>query len=188
MQLRNSTRHYGPIALTTHWLTVLLVAVAWLIGTFGDVLPRGAPRQTGLFVHMSAGLAILILALLRLAWRSFDPPPPLEPTRLGPWQEIAARHAHLGLYALLIAIPIMGVTLQFARGEALPVFGLAHIASPWARDRAFAGSVREVHEVLANILMIAVGLHAAVALAHHYVLRDRTLVRMLPGNGRRSCL
>lgn len=187
MQLCNSTRHYGAIALATHWLTVLLVAVAWAIGTFGDVLPRGAPRDAGRYVHISAGLTILLLAAVRLAWRAFDPPPPLEPTRLGAWQEVAARHAHLGLYALLIVIPLMGVTLQFARGDALPVFGLIDIASPWQRDRGFAAAVREVHELLANLLMIAMLLHAAVALAHHYVLRDRTLLRMLPGNGRRSC-
>ena len=44
MQLFNSTRRYGAIPQILHWLTVLLVAVAWVIGVFGDVLPKGAPR------------------------------------------------------------------------------------------------------------------------------------------------
>jgi len=63
----------------------------------------------------------------------------------------------------------------------LPIFGLFEIASPWAKDRAFAGSATEVHEVLANALVILAAGHAAAALVHHWTFRDRTLVRMLPG-------
>jgi cytochrome b561 len=60
------------------------------------------------------------------------------------------------------------------------LFGLTEIASPWVRDRAFARSVKEIHEVMANALIILATLHAVAALLHHWVLRDRTLVRMLP--------
>jgi cytochrome b561 len=81
----------------------------------------------------------------------------------------------------LIALPVVGVLLQFARGDALPVFGIVDIASPWVRDRSFVESLKEVHETLANLLMIAAGLHAAAALVHHWLLGDRTLARMLPG-------
>ena len=184
MQLRNSTRGYGAAALSLHWLTVALVTTAWLLGTFSDDLPRGAVRDLGLRVHIAAGLAIIAVVLMRLVWRLVDPPPPFEPTRFGHWLDIAGRLTHLALYGLVAATPIVGVMLQFARGEALPVFGLVDIASPWVRDRAFAGSLKEIHEVLANLLMIAAGLHAGAALAHHWLLRDRTLMRMLPGGTR----
>jgi len=50
------------------------------------------------------------------------------------------------------------------------------------KDRAFARSVTEVHEILANALVILAGLHAVAALVHHWILRDRTLARMLPGS------
>ncbi len=84
------------------------------------------------------------------------------------------------IYALLIAIPVVGIVTLFARGHALPFFGLLEIASPWPADRAFAHKITEVHELLANAMMSLTGLHAAAALVHHYVLRDRTLLRMLP--------
>jgi cytochrome b561 len=71
---------------------------------------------------------------------------------------------------------------QFARGDAVSIFGLYEIASPWVKDRAFARSVTEVHEILANALVILAGLHAVAALVHHWILRDRTLARMLPGS------
>ena len=81
MQLFNSTKNYGAIPQTLHWLTVVLVAVAWALGAFGDVLPKGAPRESGLLVHVTAGIAILMLLAVRLAWRLADPSPPPEAVR-----------------------------------------------------------------------------------------------------------
>ena len=181
MRFRNSARGYGLVALSLHWLTVGLVVIAWLLGTFGDELPRGSVRSAGLLIHIWAGLVILLLIALRIAWRLFDPPPPFEPTRFGHWADIAARLTHFALYGLLIAVPVVGVLLQFARGDALPIFGIVDIASPWVRDRSFTRSVKEIHESLANLLMMLAGLHAAAALVHHWLLGDRTLARMLPG-------
>jgi cytochrome b561-like protein len=98
-----------------------------------------------------SGLAILILVALRINWRLFDPPPPFEASWFGQWLDLAARLTHLALYGLLIAVPVVGVLVQFARGDALPIFGIVDIASPWVRDRAFAKSLKEVHETLANL-------------------------------------
>jgi cytochrome b561 len=184
MQLRNSARGYGAVSLSLHWLTVGVVLAAWLLGTFGDELPRGAARSGGLLVHIWAGLAILALVALRIVWRLLDPPPPFEATRFGQWLDVAARLTHFALYGLLIAVPVVGVLLQFARGDALPIFGIVDIASPWVKDRAFARSLKEVHETLANLLMIGASLHAAAALVHHWLLGDSTLARMLPGRTR----
>ena len=181
MQFRNSARGYGTVSMSLHWLTVALVAVAWSLGTFGDELPRGAMRSAGLFVHISSGLVLLPLLVFRVAWRWYDRPPPPAATRFGAWLDLAARLTHLALYGLLVAAPIVGIVLQFARGDALPIVGIAEIASPWVKDRTFAASLKDVHEVLANVLMIVAGLHAAAALVHHWILRDRTLARMLPG-------
>jgi cytochrome b561 len=180
MQWRNSNEGYGAVTQTMHWVTVALVILAWLLGQFGDIFPKGAARAAGLFVHNTAGLAVVCILVLRLFWRLTDPPPPIEHTILGAWLDRAGRLVHFVLYALLLAVPIIGIVLQFARGDALPIFGLAQIASPWGADRAFEHSVKEVHEVTANALVILAAFHAAAALVHHWVLRDRTLVRMLP--------
>jgi cytochrome b561 len=80
-----------------------------------------------------------------------------------------------------VAVIGAGIIGQFADGDALPVFGLFDIASPWAKNHQFAEAVEEIHEVLANALVIVAALHTAAALAHHWLLRDRTLTRMLPG-------
>ncbi len=182
--MTNSIHRYGQAPRFLHWLTVILVIVAWTLGTFGDDLPKGAARDTGLLVHISAGLLILMALVMRLGWRVAEPPPPPEPNEFGRWlgafADPAARLAQYTLYALLIAVPIAGIVAQFARGNALPLFGFGEIASPWIRDRAFAHNVTEIHDILANALVIVASFHAAAALVHHFVFRDNTLIRMLP--------
>jgi len=142
----------------------------------------GLARSDGLLTHISAGLAIISLLLARILWRVMDPAPPFELTPLGIWSRSAAKLTHFVLYALLAATPIVGILVQFARGDALPVFGVFEIASPWVKDREFAGSLKDVHETLANALMVVALVHTTAALAHHWILRDRTLIRMLPSS------
>jgi cytochrome b561 len=168
------------IAMALHWAVVVLVLGAWLIGQFGDELPRGTAREAGLFVHMSLGLAIFGFVIVRLFWRLSDPPPAPQLSPFGSRGEWASKAVHYLIYVALIAVPIAGIVLQFARGHGLPIFGLFEIASPWPADRAFAHNVKEVHEVIANGMLALIGLHAGAALVHHYIFRDRTLLRMLP--------
>ena len=83
--MTNPIDRYGLAPRFLHWLTVILVLVAWTLGTFGDDLPKGAARDTGLSVHISAGLLILMALVVRLAWRVAEPPPPPEPNEFGRW-------------------------------------------------------------------------------------------------------
>lgn len=179
MSFRNDATGYGSVARALHWAAALFVVAGWLLGTFIDDFPKSAEPSV-LFVHMSLGLTILALLLVRLGWRLADPVPPAAETAFSPWSDRLALLMQWLLYALLLAAPVSGIVLEFARGQPVPVFGLFDIASPWPRDRAFARSVKEVHELLTDALLILASLHALAALAHHYVLKDATLLRMLP--------
>lgn len=171
---------YSAPAQLFHWLSVLLVGFAWLSGLLGDDLPKGSIRAMGLFAHVSAGQIIAALLVLRILWRFNDPPRPAEPSPRGARADVPPMLMQAALYLLLIAIPVCGVVLLFAKGQPLPLFGLAEIASPWVKDRAFAHSVKEVHEFMAHSLIVLATSHAALALVHHYVAKDRVLKRMLP--------
>jgi cytochrome b561 len=180
MQLGNSDARYGVIPQTIHWLTVIFIAVGWLLGQLMDDFPR-AVRPSVLFAHMTLGQCVIALLVIRLIWRFADPPPPTEKTQFGTALEIAAKLNHYTLYLLLLAVPVAGIVVQLKRGNALPIFGLWNFTSPWPADRSMARSVLEAHEYLANALLLLAGVHAAAAIAHHWLLRDRTLMRMLPG-------
>ena len=180
---------YGPTSRLLHWLTVLLVIVAWTLGTFGEELfgegeEAGRSAAFGLNLHIWAGLAILMLAALRFPWRIANPPPPAEANEFNrwliSWTDPAARLTHYALYLLLFVVPIAGILLQFSRGHALSLFGLAEIGSPFIADRGFAHNLKELHEILADLLVIVALFHATAAIIHHVVFRDSTLVRMAP--------
>ena len=186
MQIFNSSQRYGTVAKSLHWLTVIAVSLAWFLGTFDDIFPKGPARASAFAAHVFAGLSFLAILALRLPWRLFDRPPAPEVSGPGGWIDRIGGYAHLMLYGLLILAPVSGVVLQFARGDALPVFGFFEIASPWPADRAFSRNVKNLHEVLTNGLVILAGLHIAAALMHHWILRDNTLRRMIPGLGGRQ--
>ena len=175
-----------------HWVTVALVALAWILGTFGDELSEGPSREAGLFAHISMGLVILVVAVVRIPWRSANPPPKVIPTEFGrwlvEWTDPVSRIMQYVLYALLLAVPILAIVLQFARGQSLPFFGLFEIPSPWLADKVFARSLKEVHEVSANVLVILALFHMSAALLHHLVFGDSALRRMLPHFRVKGCV
>lgn len=181
MQLANSKARYGAVPQAVHWLTAVFVLCGFLLGQFGDVFPKGAPRDFSLLVHMTFGQCVVALLLVRLLWRQVNPPPPPEATPFGRLIEIAANASHFTLYALLLVVPLLGMIVQLKRGNALPIFGVWHVQSPWPVDRNLARSILWLHGFLADALLILAGLHASAALVHHWIWRDRTLSRMLPG-------
>lgn len=181
--MTQSTEHrqrYGVTAQGLHWLSALAVAIAWGLGLFGDEFPKGPPRETAEFAHIVAGEAVFAMLVLRLVLRLIAPPPPAQPSAMGRVVDLAARLGHLALYALLLAVPAVGIATLFAGGEALSIFGIVDIPSPWVKDRAFKHSLEDIHEILAHSLMALVAVHAVAAIIHHRVYRDDTLKRMLP--------
>jgi cytochrome b561 len=183
MQLTNTKSRYGAIPQAVHWLTALFVFVGFLLGQFGDDLPKGPVRDLGFVAHMVLGQCVLLLLVLRLVWRFSNPPPLAEATPFGKLADIAAKVSHFLLYTLLIVVPFLGIIVQLKRGHDLPIFGLWDFASPWPADRAVAKWVLGLHAKLADTLLILAGIHSGAAILHHYVWRDRTLTRMLPGSG-----
>jgi cytochrome b561 len=98
MQFANTTTRYGAVPQVLHWLTAIFVICGFLLGQFGDDLPKGGAREAGLFIHMTLGQGVVVLLVARLFWRVANPPPPPpEPTRLGRLVVWAAKLSHFSL-------------------------------------------------------------------------------------------
>jgi cytochrome b561 len=174
-------RPYGAAARAIHWGTALLVLSAWVVGSTMEEFPRGGSRDLAMQVHYSLGVLVLGFAALRIAWRAVAPPPPVDRAA---WQRLAATGMQLALIGLTVALPLTGLFDRWARGRSVTVFGGLPLPAPMPIPGGRLWG--EAHEVLANLLLVAIGLHVAAALWHHFVLRDGTLARMLPSLRRRS--
>lgn len=166
-----------------HWLTVLAILVAYGLTYAESLFSRGTPERAAVWwTHISVGLLVLILVAVRVGVRGTQAMP-APSAALSRELRLASHAAHVVLYALLFAVPLVGIWLAFLRGNAVDFFGLFTVPSPVPVDRAAARQVQEIHEWLANGLIAVAALHAAAALWHHFVRRDDVLARMLPGKG-----
>lgn len=178
MPARNSALRYGYVAQTLHWVIVGLLIVQVTLGKIADELPLGLEKLAVLARHKSFGITILGLAVIRLAWRSVNRPPPPPP--MPRWQHMAAKLNHWALYALLFAMPLSGWMMSSASNYPVSWFGLVQLPDLVAPDPSLKERFEEVHEALAKILIALALLHIAAALKHQFLDRDGLLYRMLP--------
>lgn len=187
MQWKNSAAHYGLIAAGFHWFVALFFLGNLGLGLYMSDLHLSDPNLFPLYqLHKSFGICIFVTVILRLTWRFVDAPPTL-PDDMASWEKVAASATHLGLYAILVAMPLTGWIIVSASPiniptlvfDTVPIPHIGFIVTDPDKDRWLA--VGEWgHWLLAWSAGAAVLLHIAAALRHHFLLKDDILRRMLP--------
>lgn len=179
MSWKSTRTRYGLVPIALHWLMLLLLAAVCATMELKSIFPRGSAQRDALAAwHYLLGLSVFVLVWLRLLARAAGTAPLIEPPP-PPWQAMLARLAHGALYALMIALPLLGWLTLSARGTPVTYLGVELPALVGA-NKPLAGWLKEIHEALATAGYFVVGLHAAAALYHHYVRHDNTLRQMLP--------
>jgi len=166
-------------ARVLHWLMAVLILAMLFIGV-GMVATVSERHEWLLRIHKPLGIAILLLAVVRLAVRLRHPPPPL-PVDLPMLQKLAAHASHWLLYALMIAMPLVGWAMLSAGGY--PVMLGASLRLPAilpASATAFA-ILRHLHGWLALLLLLTFLAHLSAALYHGLIRRDGVLASMVGG-------
>ena len=186
MQLADSRQRYGTLSIAMHWLMVVLLVAVYAVVNLRELYPRGNPLRGELMTwHTMLGLSVLALVTVRIVIRLMGPGvPPILP-ELKRWQVMLSRVTHFALYAFMVAMPVLGWLVIGAEGKDIPFFGL-QLPPLTGIDKPFAHSVEDIHKTIGTIGYYLVGLHAAAALFHHYVVRDNTLSRMLPNRKARQ--
>ena len=174
---------YKSIVVWIHWITAALVVTQVVVGfTFAN-MARGPERMEVFTWHKTIGATILILALLRLAVRLLNPPPPY-PSDFPQWERFLAVWNHRIFYFLLIALPLTGLLAVSGRAEdgLVPLkFGLALPAIPGiAKENGFG----DVHELLVYTTLALVVLHVSAALYNQFGSSTNVADRMPPFKAR----
>jgi cytochrome b561 len=163
------------------------VIILFVTGKITDIEPDH-PGNTPFLWHGSLGVLVFLLVIARVVW-AFVSPVPALPGTMTRVARLSARSMHVLLYALLLSVPLSGWLVSSSEGASVNFFGVVSIPKWASREsqpptataqKADEELLEEVHEVLGNALVILAGLHALVALKHHFFNRDDVLNRMLP--------
>ncbi|WP_237479511.1 cytochrome b [Lichenibacterium dinghuense] len=173
--------HYDRTQRAFHWSMAAVIVAAMLIGLYCAYQPPGqATRRFLLEWHKSLGMTALVLVVLRIGYRLAVAAPPYA-ERMGRLNHAAAAAGHLGLYALMLFLPLTGYWNSAAGGYSLPFFWLFQWPRLIPLDKASSRVGEELHYWGAWAIYAVVGLHVAAVLWHQMIKRDSVLSRMLPG-------
>ena len=188
---------YTAVAIVLHWTIAAAIlanlALGWWMHRAIEVAESQARAIVAFQLHKSLGLTVLVLSLLRLAWRLTHRAPPL-PVAMPAWQRWAARGVQGALYVLMILLPLSGWTYVSAqwRGQAplnVPTlwFGLFEVphlfdaaAVELAERKAIAARNFAAHFWMAWGAAALLAVHAAAALRHQLLHRDEVFASMVP--------
>ena len=177
----HAPQHFNILARSLHWLMAVMILAMLFIGA--AMMTSLHHRIWLIDLHRPLGIALLLLAVIRLLYRWRHPPPPL-PASLPRVQAFAARASHVALYAAMLAMPLLGWAMLSAGGYPVRMtssFALPPILSP---DPALYSLLREAHGWLGYALFALILLHMAAALHHAWVRRDGVFEAMARGRSR----
>jgi cytochrome b561 len=171
---------YPLAARVLHWLTAVLVLIMVPVGII-IANEWGGPAQQFLYnLHKSTGLLLIPIVIVRLLFRLTYTAPPL-PDDIPAIQVFAARATHAALYAMILVQPFVGWVATSAFPAPLPFFGLFELPPIWPADRALSDRLFGVHRFIGIAIGVVAAMHIGAALFHHFVRKDRVLVRMVSG-------
>jgi len=176
--LKDSRNGYGLLSIAIHWVSAVLILFLFGLGIYMvDLSYYDDWYHKGPELHISLGLVVLLLMLVRVVWRIINPTP--EELSAKRAQNVAAKFVKLGLYAFIFIVLISGYLITTAEGQPASMFNLIKFPVLTELSSQNVDLAGVIHEYLAWGIVLLVALHVAGALLHHFVIRDRTLVRML---------
>jgi cytochrome b561 len=180
----DSQRSYTPLQRMLHWITALVVILMIPVGLY--MVDRGkwsnfdALTNTLYSWHKFIGFCLLWLIVVRIIVRLMRGAPP--PVPLHPLQRLASEATHLGLYALLLLVPILGWTGVSAYGARGTPFGFS-LPEIIPQNGPLGEAILYYHGWAAIGLGLLVLMHIGAALMHRFIIKDGVFARMWPGSG-----
>jgi cytochrome b561 len=170
--------HFNTPARVLHWTMSAMIIAMLFVGV--AMMASLSERPWLIALHRPLGIAILLLAIVRLVNRLRHRPPPL-PADLPPLQVFAAKASHWLLYALMLLMPLLGWATASASGFPVTMFGTVSLPAIVPHDAVLYGYLRSAHGALGMLLFATVLLHLAAALFHAWVRRDGVFSSMARG-------
>jgi cytochrome b561 len=170
---------YDSTAKVLHWLVVALLLAQYLIGWLMPDIHRGMKPGDAMTWHISVGIVMLALIVLRLVWRLTHRVAP--ESSLEPWQRAGAEAVHWLLYVLVLLTTISGWLFASFRGWSISFFFLAPMPMLSSENTTALRAINHWHQKFEWTLLILIGVHVLAALVNLLFYRNRVMQRILPG-------
>ena len=175
MRLSNNLTEYGTISKIFHWLSAAVLIIQIPLGFYLVDMDFSEKRLSIESIHVTLGLSIFYLTLLRLVYKTFNPTPPLQ-NSIFSGQKIIAKLNHIFLYISLITITISGALKKLYNGEELNMFFFNFEIQD---NFELAEIFYEIH-ILSNYTLIAlISLHISAVIVHKVLFKENLLKRIL---------
>src|ERR1700687_1293466 len=171
-------QRFTPLQRVLHWLMAVCILAMLFIGV-GMVSTIKPIYLTLVSIHKPLGIAILVLALIRLALRLRYGAPSL-PADLPEPMKLAAEGSHYVLSALMIAMPLLGWGMLSAAAYPVVLFGGWHLPAILPQSDSLHALLWDAHFYLAFAFFALILLHLAAALFHALIRRDGVFEAMAP--------
>lgn len=183
--MRDTKEKLSTLTIALHWIVGLTVITLAIIGVY-----MSENEAFELYpIHKSIGVLIFAVIIARVYWRFVNGW--LEPASdYKAIEHNLAKIVHWVLIIAIIVMPISGFIMSGAGGFGVPLFGLEIVAAQFdpitqeaiPHNAQLAGFMAEVHKIAGWTMIVAITLHFAGAMKHHFIDKDSTLRRMLGKN------
>src|ERR1700694_1145494 len=142
---------YGTTAKVFHWLVVALLLVQYPIGWLMPDIHGGMKPGAAMTFHISFGIVILMLIVMRFLWRLTHPVAP-ESSLLA-WQRLSSEAVHWLLYALVFATTLTRWLFASFRGWGVSLFYLAPLPMLGSENAAAGKAFGGLHQAVGGAVL-----------------------------------
>ena len=175
MKFTNSLTEYGFISKVFHWLSAAVLIIQIPLGFYLVDMDFSEKRITIESIHVTLGLGMFYITLLRLIYKTLNPTPRLQ-NSLFPGQRIIAKLNHIFLYISIITITISGALKKLFNGEELDMF----FFNLEIKDNfELAENFYEIHIVGNYTLIALISLHIFAVIVHKLLFKENLLKKIL---------
>lgn len=174
------TQRFPAFSRILHWLMAAMIVAMLFIGI--GMMASLTDYHWLVSIHRPLGIAILMLAAVRLINRMFNPAPALPPD-MPKLLRVAAHGSHVLLYALMFAVPLVGWGMLSAERYPIVLYGALVLPPILPQNDMLFAWLRTTHTVLAELLFVTILAHVAAAMMHALVFRDGVFQSMASARG-----
>lgn len=177
---------YDATARALHWSSAVFFIAALIIGLYFSTLDYRNDKldyaRFGEWIHWhkTFGILVFVLVFYRLYHR-FRHPPPALPGDMPAWMRVSSTLSHVSLYGLIMVLGLTGLIASDIGNYPVRLFEVWLLPHFSPQNRPLADEIFQVHMLLGDVAAALVAIHIGASLYHHFVVKDRVLMRMLRG-------